>query len=135
MKVAIYCRVSTDDQDADKQEDICLDYCKKNNFEVYKIYKDVISGTKESRPSFNLLLEDLRQMKFNCVMVTRLDRMGRSLQHLLSLFEEFNKRGVNFISVTQILTQLVLLVNFNYKLWELLQSLKGILYLKGQEKD
>jgi len=101
LKVAIYCRVSTEEQDVNKQEDICKRHCEINNFEIYKIYKDVISGTKASRPSFNKLLEDMRSYKFNCIMVTKLDRIGRSLQHLLSLFDEFNKKRINFVAVTQ----------------------------------
>ena len=101
MKVAIYCRVSTEEQSADKQEAICLEYCKRNNFDVYKVYKDIISGSKESRPEFNVLIEDMRSLKFDCIMVTKLDRMGRSLQHLLSMFNEFNKRGIHFIATTQ----------------------------------
>ena len=101
MKVAIYCRVSTEEQDADKQESICIDYCKRLNFDVTKVYKDVISGKTTSRPSFNELLNDMRQFKFNCIMVTKLDRMGRSLQHLLSLFDEFSRKGVEFVAVTQ----------------------------------
>ena len=101
MKVAIYCRVSTSEQDADKQEYICREYCERNGYEISYIYKDTISGTTSSRPSFNQLLEDMRHYKFDTVMVTRLDRMGRSLQHLLSLFQEFNRKGVKFIAVTQ----------------------------------
>jgi len=34
-------------------------------------------------------------------MVTKLDRIGRSLQHILSLFDEFNRKGVHFIAITQ----------------------------------
>lgn len=101
MKVAIYCRVSTDEQNADKQDYICQEYCKRNNFEVYKVYKDVISGTTTSRPMFNQMIEDMRTYKFNALMVTKLDRLGRSLQHLLSLFDEFTKKGIDFIAVTQ----------------------------------
>ena len=101
MKVAIYCRVSTEEQNADKQEDICRQYCKANNFKIYKVYKDIISGTKSSRPSFNQLLDDMRQHKFNCIMVTKLDRIGRSLQHLLSMFDEFNRKNINFVATTQ----------------------------------
>lgn len=101
MKVAIYCRVSTEDQHADKQEDICREYCKRNNFEVFRVYSDIISGKTTSRPEFNLLLEDMRNLRFDCIMVTKLDRLGRSLQHLLSLFDEFQKRGINFIASTQ----------------------------------
>ena len=101
MKVAIYCRVSTEEQHADKQEDICKEYCKRNNFEVFKVYTDVISGVTSSRPSFNKLLEDMRGYKFDILMVTKLDRLGRSLKHLLSLFDEFSLKGIHFIAATQ----------------------------------
>ncbi|MBW2969481.1 recombinase family protein [Candidatus Woesearchaeota archaeon] len=101
MKIAIYCRVSTNEQDADKQEHICREYCNRNNIEIYNVYKDIISGAKQSRPGFNKLLKDMRLYRFNTIMVTKLDRIGRSLSHLLSLFDEFNKKGINFIAVTQ----------------------------------
>lgn len=101
IKVAIYCRVSTEEQNADKQEDICIDYCKRMQWDVFKVYKDVISGTTSSRPEFNKLLDDMRANKFDCIMVTKLDRLGRSLQHLLSLFNEFSSRGIQFIATTQ----------------------------------
>ena len=101
MIVAIYCRVSTDEQNTDSQEKICIESCKRNNYEVYKVYKDVISGTKSTRPQFNVLLIEMRNGKFDCIMVTKLDRLGRSLQHLLSMFDEFSSRNVQFIAVTQ----------------------------------
>lgn len=101
MNVAIYCRVSTEDQNAKHQEEMCRTYCKNNNLEVYKVYSDIYTGTELSRPSFNQLLEDMRSFKFKCILVTKLDRMGRSLQHLLSLFNEFNSKGVHFIATTQ----------------------------------
>ena len=101
MKVAIYCRVSTEEQDADKQEQSCKEYCERQGWEIYKVYKDVISGKTTSRPAFNELLEDMRQYRFNTIVVTKLDRMGRSLQHLLSLFDEFNRKAVDFVAITQ----------------------------------
>ncbi len=101
MKCAIYCRVSRNDQDASIQEKICREYCGRNDIEIYRVYTDVISGTKDSRPAFNELQDDMRHYKFNCVMVTKLDRIGRSLQHILSLFDEFNKLGVHFIATSQ----------------------------------
>jgi DNA invertase Pin-like site-specific DNA recombinase len=99
--IAIYCRVSTEEQDADKQEELCKLTCERQGFNIFKVYKDVISGTKQNRPEFNNLLKDMREGKFDCIMVTKLDRLGRSLQHLLSLFDEFNNRKINFIAVTQ----------------------------------
>lgn len=102
MKVAIYCRVSTKDQSIENQLGPLEEYCTRNKFEIYKIYSDVgESGSKESRPQFNLMIEDLRKNKFKAIAVWKLDRIGRSLQHLLSLFTEFNKRGIEFISLTQ----------------------------------
>ncbi|MBI4188043.1 MAG: recombinase family protein [Chloroflexi bacterium] len=102
IKVAIYARCSTTDQDTIVQERICQEYCQRNNLEVYDCYSDNgISGMNDSRPAFNDLLRDMRLVKFNCVMVTKLDRIGRSLQHILALFEEFSGKGVHFIAVTQ----------------------------------
>jgi len=101
MKVAIYARVSTDDQFADKQVEALKDYCSRFVYDVFDVYIDVIGGASTSRPAFNSLLVDMRKYKFNCVMVTKLDRLGRSLSHLLSLIDEFKKKGVNFIATTQ----------------------------------
>jgi len=102
MRVAIYARVSTEDQQTDTQIQLCRDNCKRLEYEVHKVYVDnAISGAKTSRPSFNQMLDDMRACKFDCIMVTKLDRIGRSLQHLLSLFNEFNTKGVHFVSVTQ----------------------------------
>jgi len=102
MKVAIYCRSSTTDQSTAAQEQTCRDYCERNGHTIYRLYIDSgISGMKSSRPAFNDLLRDMRLVRFNCVMVTKLDRMGRSLQHLLSLFDEFTGKGIHFIATTQ----------------------------------
>ena len=101
MKVAIYCRVSTEEQDTSKQEFICTEACKRLGHEVAAIYKETISGWSTSRPEFNKLLKDMREYKFEGIMVTKLDRLGRSLQHLLSLIDEFNRKGIHFIAATQ----------------------------------
>ncbi len=101
MKVAIYCRVSTDEQTTDNQEFICKKWSEDNNHEIFKIYKDIISGSSNNRPSFNELLSDMRRYRFRAIVVTKLDRIGRSLKHLLSLFDEFNTKKVEFVSVTQ----------------------------------
>jgi len=99
--VAIYVRVSTEQQDYDKQIDLCKKHCEIKGYDIYKIYADIISGKSTSRPQFNEMLKDMRQYKFQAIVVTKLDRIGRSLQHLLSLFDEFSNKGVQFIAVTQ----------------------------------
>ena len=101
LRTAVYVRVSTDKQEYENQLSMCREYCKRNNIEIYRIYVDVYSGAKDSRPNFNKMLDDMRSFKFEMVIVTKLDRIGRSLQHLLSLFDEFNKKKVTFVAITQ----------------------------------
>lgn len=101
MKVALYARVSTDEQNPLAQIGQLRDYAARNSYEIYAEYTDIISGTKDSRPQFNKLLEDMRQNKFSAICVTKLDRLGRSLQHLLRLIDEFNASGIGLIATTQ----------------------------------
>ncbi len=102
MKCAIYARVSTSEQDSSIQEKICREFCERAGNEVYGVYcEDAVSGLKVSRPAFNQLMADMRSMRFNCVVVTKLDRIGRSLQHILALFDEFQAKGVHFIATSQ----------------------------------
>ena len=102
MKIAIYARVSKgSEQDVEKQVELCKRYAHIGEHEITGIYKDEISGATTSRPAFNKMLEDMRHYKFQAIMVTKLDRIGRSLSHLLSLFDEFKKKGIHFMAVTQ----------------------------------
>jgi DNA invertase Pin-like site-specific DNA recombinase len=101
LKVAIYSRVSTNEQSIENQLKSCREYVERNQYVVYKEYHDVYSGIKDSRPGFNELLNDMRKYKFDAILVTKLDRLGRSLKHLMNLIEEFTKRGIHFITVDQ----------------------------------
>jgi len=53
MKCAIYCRVSTEDQNPEHQENALLEYAKNNDYDVFKVYTDITSGSKQSRPALN----------------------------------------------------------------------------------
>lgn len=102
LKIGLYARVSKEEQNIETQLVALRDYCQRNNYGIAGEYLDNgISGAKDSRPAFDKLLADMRAGKINCVLVYKLDRIGRSLQHLLNLFEEFKNRGVEFISLTQ----------------------------------
>jgi len=100
-KVAIYVRVSKKEQNYETQKSMCEDYCKRNSLEVFDTYEDKFTGKEFSRPRFDDMLKDMRDGNFNVVMVYKLDRIGRSLPHLLQLFQEFKNRNVDFVSVTQ----------------------------------
>lgn len=101
LKVAIYTRVSTDDQNPETQKQMIIDYCTRQGYEIVGAYNDIYSGAKDSRPDFDRLLDDMRKRKFNAIAVYKLDRIGRSLQHLLQLFQEFQNQNIEFISITQ----------------------------------
>ena len=66
MKVALYARVSTEDQHAEKQIEACKEFCIREKHEIYKSYIDTISGSKADRPAFNELLEDKMQENTSC---------------------------------------------------------------------
>ncbi len=102
-KIAVYYRISTaDKQSLDMQVKAVRDYCEREGLEIFKEYSDIgQSGKKESRPEFDLMLQDMRDKLFDCVVVYKLDRIGRSLSHLVKLFEEFEKKNIKFISATQ----------------------------------
>ena len=102
MKSIIYLRKSTrDKQSFDMQIHSIENYCKLNNITPIKTYSDEVSGSKDSRPEFDIMLKDMREGLFDTIICYKLDRIGRSTSHLLKLFEEFDKKKIEFIAVTQ----------------------------------
>lgn len=101
MKVGIYCRVSTLEQDATKQQAELQDFCKSKGWEVTKVYLDTISGATDSRPALNDLMIDAYNKKFEAVLIWKLDRLGRSVRHLIDVVHKFNLWNINLICKTQ----------------------------------
>lgn len=98
MKVALYLRVSTTEQTTLNQEILLKEYCERNQMEIYQIYKDEgISGAKTSRPELDKMMQDMRKKLFDGIIVWKLDRLGRSTQHLLQILEEMNNKEVRLI--------------------------------------
>ena len=92
-KLVGYARVSTLEQDVQLQlSALELAGCEKNN-----IFIDKISGAKTERPGLNKCIEALESG--DILIVWRLDRLGRSLIHLIALIDELNKKGVGFKSI------------------------------------
>jgi len=88
-----YARVSTGDQNLDLQTDAL----KQAGCEV--VYSDNgVSGVNRDRPELSRLLADLESGDH--VIVWKLDRLGRSLQHLIQLVDDFGSREIDFTSLT-----------------------------------
>ena len=98
---AIYARVSTEGQHISNQVESLKTFCSQQNLKVYKVYSDKISGTKSSRPELMEMLKDARDRRFDVVVVWKLDRLGRSLQHLIKVVGYFQRWKVDFICTTQ----------------------------------
>jgi len=82
-----YGRISTVDQNAFSQEDALREAG------VDQIFIDTFTGTKSSRPELNRMKEQLRNG--DTIVITRLDRLGRSTKDLLNLVSELDEIGVN----------------------------------------
>jgi len=98
---AIYVRVSKEEQNENIQIKNLKTFAILQNIRVQKVYIDKVSGTKDSRPALNDLMFDMRKGLFNCVVIYKLDRLGRSLAHLITICEEFNNKGIDLIVTSQ----------------------------------
>ena len=100
MKAAIYCRVSTTaGQSVDMQTRDLRQLAQQRGFEIVAEFCDEgVSGSCDSRPQLDRMLADAQRGKFQAVLIWRLDRLGRSLQHLVRLFENFRSWNVALIS-------------------------------------
>jgi len=98
---AIYVRVSKHEQNPEYQKLNLIDYAERNNYKIYKIYTDIITGKSSSRPALNDMLFDARSKHFSVVICYKLDRLGRSLKHLINITEEWQKQGIDFICTSQ----------------------------------
>ncbi len=98
-RVALYARVSTTDQSTDSQLLDLKRYVRERTWDIYKEYVDEgISGTKDSRPALNELMDAAKKRRFDVVLVWRFDRFARSTKHLILALEEFRNLGVDFVS-------------------------------------
>ena len=100
-KAAIYARVSTPDQCIDNQLYQLRDLAARRGYEVVHEYTDVGSGSKARRAGLDALLADAHRRKFSIVLVAAFDRVARSVKHFLSIVDELNDLGIEFVSARE----------------------------------
>ena len=99
-KIAIYARVSTSDQKVDLQLDELRHYAQLRGWQVAGEFVDVgISGSKASRPELNRMIKDAHLRRFDAIVVWKMDRLGRSLKHLITTIADLETYGVTFVSL------------------------------------
>ncbi len=100
--VAIYARQSLDKKDSlsiDAQIEDCINLCKRNGWNDYKIYKDKGWSAKNlDRPEFQKLNKDVQAGLIQAVVCYKIDRISRSIRDLVNLIEDYSELGVHFVS-------------------------------------
>jgi DNA invertase Pin-like site-specific DNA recombinase len=114
MKVAIYSRVSTSDkiidpvtkkvvkkgQTTETQTNSLVDYCKRMNWE-YEVFQEHASGKDMVRKQFQLMQEKLRKREFDILLVSKIDRLSRSVLDFCTFTIQLNSWGIRLIVLEQ----------------------------------
>ena len=107
IKVAIYIRVSTKKQvdegySLDAQKVKLEKLCETNGYIIYKIYADEgKSGKNTKRPAYQEMMEDMHNGLFDKIIVTKLDRISRSLIDLEELIQDLQKNNCSFETASE----------------------------------
>jgi DNA invertase Pin-like site-specific DNA recombinase len=103
VKVALYLRVSTAEQNPESQELDVRQFVTGRGWDVTGTYQDVgVSGARERRAALDQLLRDAWQGKFEAVVAWDLSRIARNTLHALQLLRQFQDGGVRLIFVRQL---------------------------------
>lgn len=105
-RAVIYIRESTKFQDPDTQEKECKAYCKENNFQIIKTYRDIASGKKNDRKGFLEMLDDLDEDRFDVLVLWELSRSTRDFITYKTLLDTLNQNNKELHSLQEgVLTQ------------------------------
>lgn len=104
-RAAVYVRVSTasqvDGTSLDGQLDVCRSEIGRHGWTVVEVYSDAgVSGARASRPALDRLVDDAEAGRVDVVVVSRLDRLGRSLPHLAGLVARLHEQGVRLLAIS-----------------------------------
>ena len=97
-RVALYVRVSTDQQTVENQTRELRQLAERRGWQVVEVYSDAgISGAKgrDSRPGLDSMLKDASRRRFDVIMAWAIDRLGRSLSDLLHIIQHLEACGVD----------------------------------------
>lgn len=96
-KVALYARVSTKNQSLDNQNEKLMEWFEsQNDYTEYDLYSEKVSSVKQ-RPKFEEMMEKLEE--YDLIVVTKIDRFGRSLRDILTQIDKINENGSALLTI------------------------------------
>jgi DNA invertase Pin-like site-specific DNA recombinase len=98
-RVAVYVRVSTQEQSCDLQKSEILTFIGLKSWTLARIYEDKATGTNANRPMLKAMLEDAKQGQFDLIVSWKLDRLFRSLKDLILTLHELSAYGIEFVAI------------------------------------
>ena len=101
-RVVIYARVSTNEQNCDRQVEELKQVVKNNNWELVDTYVDEgYSRTTTTRPELDRMMKDAFVRKFEMVITLELSRLGSSLKHMIEIVDKFKEKKIQLFIVNQ----------------------------------
>jgi len=109
MKIAIYARVSMDEhkedrryQEPENQLVPLREWASKQGWDVYKEYVDKASGADPNRPMFRMMLQDAMLLRFDNILVWKLDRFSReTMSQVIGRIQRLRERSIGIKSFTE----------------------------------
>jgi putative DNA-invertase from lambdoid prophage Rac len=99
-QVAIYCRVSTDDQSCERQERDLRAFAKRAEHEIVAVFRETASGAKNDRAERKKVMALAQARKIDAILVTELSRWGRSTQDLVQTLDDLHSWKVSVLAQT-----------------------------------
>jgi DNA invertase Pin-like site-specific DNA recombinase len=100
-RTAIYARVSTTDQTCENQLLELRRFAAARGWDSVEYVDSGVSGAKEKRPALDAMMAAVRSRKVDAVIATKLDRLARSVHHLVAMGQEFQVLGVDLVVLDQ----------------------------------
>jgi putative DNA-invertase from lambdoid prophage Rac len=99
-QVAIYCRVSTEDQSCERQERDLRAFAKRAGHEIVAVYKETASGANNDRAERRRVMALAQAREIDAILVTELSRWGRSTQDLVQTLDDLHTWKVSVLAQT-----------------------------------
>ncbi|MEG4977210.1 recombinase family protein [Microcoleus sp. K4-B3] len=102
IRAIIYCRVSTSDQDCDRQERDLREFADRAGYEIVEVLRETASGAKDDRAQRKKVMAAARARTISAVLVTEASRWSRSTIDLLGTLRDLNDWGTSLVTLSGI---------------------------------